>query len=102
MCGPLSPRNLASAGSIFLICVSPAAAGIHGVQLSFRPGIFQLVEELRIGDELFVPPHADGIEVLQAQSNEIEAGMAGSALRFLLVQLYERPNTRQWIVGGSD
>ena len=48
---------------------------------------------LGVGDELFVPPHADRIKVFQSQSNEIEAGMAGCTLRFLLVQVeqaYER------------
>ena len=62
----------------------------------------QLVEMLNMGDQFLFSPHADSVEVFQAQPDEIKAGMAGSALRFLLVQLYERPNTRQWIVGGSD
>ena len=75
--------------------VGQFTTGVDGIQLPLRPGILQIRKMLGFGHEFFIPPHADRIEVFQAQSDEIETGMAGSALRFLLVNFNQGSDTWQ-------
>ena len=74
--------------------VGQLTTGVAGIQLSLRPGILQVRKMLGFGHEFFIPPHPNGIKVFQAQPDEIEAGMTGRALRFLLVNFNQGSDTR--------
>ena len=46
-----------------------------------------LLRLLSLGDQFLVSPETDCVEILQSQADEIEARVAGGALRFGLMQL---------------